>query len=294
MSDLSATGTTPAPRPSPVAALAIGLVVSAIAIATMWRLPSPVPRPVREAHRAAPKPGPAPKPILRTIPARYKGKLVTRRVRRFPKKLLALTFDDGPDPEITPRILKTLEEHNAYATFFVRGDNAERHPQLLKQIAAGGHEIGNHSYSHETVSSEDAAKEELRKTDDAIGQVTGRDVRLFRPPKGIKNCELTRQALKAGYVVVLWTISSADSRPIAPEVIASNVIHTPNPGDIVIMHDGEGHTATADALPKVLDALEKKGYRFVTVPDLLGEWDRWLVRCTPAEPAMKKQRGRRV
>jgi len=191
---------------------------------------------------------------------------------------VALTFDDGPDPEITQRVLKTLDEHNACATFFVRGDNAERHPELLKEIAVGGHEIGNHSYSHEPVSSVDAAKEELRKTEDAIREATGRDVRLFRPPRGVRNCELTRQALKAGYVVVTWTISSADSRPIGPDVIASNVIHTPNPGDIVIMHDGEGHAATTDALPKVLDALEKKGYRFVTLPELMGEWDRWLTQ----------------
>jgi len=225
-----------------------------------------------------PTSGPRIQQYIPPIPARYQGQLLTKRVRHFPKKLLALTFDDGPDPEITPRILKTLEEHNAYATFFVRGDNAERHPELLKQIIAGGHEIGDHSYSHEAVNSVDAAKEELRKTDDAIRRATGRDVRLFRPPRGVKNCELARQALKAGYVVALWTISSADSRPIGPDVIASNVIHTPNPGDIVIMHDGEGHAATTDALPKVLDALEKKGYRFVTLPELMGEWDRWLTQ----------------
>jgi len=227
---------------------------------------------------AAPDSGPTIQQYIPPIPARYKGKLVTRRVRHFPKKLLALTFDDGPDPEITQRVLKTLDEHNACATFFVRGDNAERHPELLKEIAVGGHEIGNHSYSHEPVSSVDAAKEELRKTEDAIREATGRDVRLFRPPRGVRNCELTRQALKAGYVVVTWTISSADSRPIGPDVIASNVIHTPNPGDIVIMHDGEGHASTADALPRVLDSLEKKGYRFVTLPELMREWDRWLTR----------------
>ncbi len=212
------------------------------------------------------------------IPARYKGKLVTRRVRFFPKKLLALTFDDGPDPAITPRILKTLEEHNAYATFFVVGQCAKRHPELLRAIVAGGHEIGNHTYNHALPDSAEKSKEELARTEEVIRQATGRTPRLFRPPRGIKNTEITHQALKAGYPAILWTISSADTRHIGSEVIASNVIFTPNPGDIVIMHDGAGHTATANALPKVLSALEKKGFRFVTVPELMVEWERWLGR----------------
>lgn len=91
---------------------------------------------------------------------------------------------------------------------------------------------------------------------------------------------------RVGVVVRLWTISSADSNPIGPDVIARNVIHTPNPGDIVLMHDGPGHTATAKALPQILRELSAAGFKFVTVPQLLQAWDQWQAHAkAPAHAA---------
>lgn len=211
-----------------------------------------------------------------SIPTRYQGKIVRTRVRYFPEKLLALTFDDGPSEDITPRILETLATYNAHATFFVMGRRAKLHPDLLKRIVADGNVIGNHSYSHPKQVTAAEAAEEIAKTQKLIETATGHTPKLFRPPYGIIKGNLAQTALKDGYTVIAWTISTADSRLIGPDVIASNVIHTPNPGDIVIMHDGIGHTATAEALPLILKQLGDSGYKFVTIPELLRAWDKYL------------------
>lgn len=216
-----------------------------------------------------------------SVPSRYRGKVITDRVRRFPERVVALTFDDGPSEDVTPNVLKALADHHAHATFFVLGQYARLHPELLKQEKAAGHAIGNHSYDHPASTSPAQAESELRRTAAIIKQATGRAPVLFRPPYGITRGTLGKLAVKEGYTVVTWTISSADTRPIGPEMIANNVIHTPNPGDIVLMHDGPGRGATGQAVPLILDQLSAAGWRFVTLPELLSAWDRWQRRRTP-------------
>jgi peptidoglycan/xylan/chitin deacetylase (PgdA/CDA1 family) len=147
-------------------------------------------------------------------------------------------------------------------------------------MIAEGHAVGSHSYSHPAKTSTQRAAEELNKTEAAIRAAIGRSPTLFRPPYGIMKGNLARQALGRGYTVVLWTVSSADTRPIGPGVIANNVIHTPNPGDIVLIHDGPGHKASADALPQILDELGRAGYRFVTIPELISAWAAWSKKAT--------------
>ncbi len=210
-----------------------------------------------------------------SVPASYAGRIVDARVRFFPKKLLALTFDDGPDPNVTPLILDTLKEHNAHATFFVLGSYAERHPDLVRRIADEDHAIGNHSWSHAKQFSAAEAHNELHNTAALIEKLAGRPTMLFRPPYGLTKSKYSELALQDGCTGVLWTISSADSRPISADVIAHNVAYTPNPGDIVLMHDGPGHSATGKALPMILAKLEGDGFEFVTLPELLRAWDAW-------------------
>lgn len=210
-----------------------------------------------------------------SVPTSYAGRIIDARVRFFPKKLLALTFDDGPDPEVTPKILDTLKEYNAHATFFVLGSYAERHPDLVRRIVGEGHAIGNHSWSHAKKFSAAEAHNELHNTAAAIEKFGGLPTKLFRPPYGLTKSKYSELALQDGYTGVLWTISSADSRPISADVIAHNVAYTPNPGDIVLMHDGPGHSATADALPIILAKLEKDGFEFVPLPELLRAWHAW-------------------
>lgn len=217
------------------------------------------------------------------VPAQFRGKLVSKRIRHFPKKLLALTFDDGPNPQITPAVLKTLKQYQAHATFFVLGSCAQTYPALVKQAAAEGHAIGSHSWSHPSSTTPEKAASELAKTATIIEKLTGRKPQLFRPPYGITKGNLCQLALRQGYPAILWTISSADSNPIGPSVIARNVIHTPNPGEIILMHDGAGHKATAAALPQVLKELTAAGFTFVTVPKLMQEWVRWQQAQTPVK-----------
>ena len=213
---------------------------------------------------------------LPAVPERYRGQIIRQRVRRFPKKLLALTFDDGPSPNLTPQVLRILRENQAHATFFVLGKCVKRWPGLVKQAAEEGHAIGSHSYRHPSSTSPTQAAEELTSTAQLIEQATGHRPVLFRPPYGITVGNLCRTALAEKYTAVLWTISSADSNPIAAAVIARNIIHTPNPGDIVLMHDGATHVETVKALPQVLRELGAAGFEFVTLPRLLQEWDLWL------------------
>jgi chitin deacetylase len=227
-----------------------------------------------------------------TVPRRYAGQVVNHRVRFFPQKILALTFDDGPDPINTPVVLRALATYHAHATFFVLGGIAKRHPELIRKIVAGGNCVGNHSFSHPSSTTADRALRELTDTAAAIKKAIGRNPTCFRPPYGILKGTLAHTAQKLGYPVITWTISSADTRPIDSKFIANNVIHTPNPGDIVLMHDGAGHKATAAAVPIILRELSAAGYRFVTLPELFRAWDEWL-RKHPASQAPAQAKGRR-
>ncbi len=203
------------------------------------------------------------------IPPRFRSKIIRSRVTGIRDKLLALTFDDGPDSVNTPRILDALRHHHAHATFFVLGAQARLHPELVRRIVSEGHALGSHSWSHPSRVSPQRAREEVESTEALLKKVTGQPPILFRPPYGILKNGLASVAQKKGNAVILWTISSADTRPISTRQIADNIIHTPDSGDIALMHDGPGHIKTAEAVPTILDELGRSGWRFVTVPQLL-------------------------
>lgn len=202
----------------------------------------------------------------------YSGRIALNRPSHFPTKVVALTFDDGPDPSVTPRILDTLAKYHAKATFFVVGRCAIKYPELLKRIVAEGHVIGNRSYSHPSKVSAVEAVKQIDETSKAIKAATGRTPTLFRPPYGIQSGEMVKYAKSKSYAIVLWNLTSADTATKDSNVIARNVAYTPDPGDIALMHDGSGHSPTADALPKIMEKLAKDGFEFVTVPDLLERW----------------------
>jgi chitin deacetylase len=193
------------------------------------------------------------------------------------ERVVALTFDDGPSAAVTPRVLDALRSAGARATFFVLGREASRRPELIRRIVREGHAIGSHSYSHPLRVGAAEAETEIAATERAIAAVGAGKPALFRPPFGAVRSPLTRAAARRGYAVVTWTITGADTHPgITAGAIADNLIHTPYPGDIALIHDGAGHGRTADALPRVLSELGAKGWRFVTVPELLDLWDRRL------------------
>src|SRR5262252_6631938 len=204
------------------------------------------------------------------------------------KNKLAITFDDGPDPNWTPKILDILKEKNVPATFFVIGLDANKWPQLLRREYAEGHEIGNHTYSHPDWESPNLSptqiRWELNLTERLIESIVGAKSLLFRPPYGIDHQpeyaeEVARLpvAQEMGYIIIGQKVDPHDWSQIAPGVplpaanIVRNVLDEASDGNIILLHDGGGNREqTVIALPQLIDALRAKGYEFVSVPDLIG------------------------
>lgn len=210
------------------------------------------------------------------MPGRFGSMTVVGRVKGFPEKIVALTFDDGPDARNTPMVLDALKRRGARATFFLIGQQVSANAGLVKQMAAEGHVVGNHSWSHPYRLSKAEGARQLAMTDAAIEKTIGRKSACFRSPGGFTNNGIAQAAREQGRANFLWMVSSVDTRRIGPAAIARNVTRSLHPGDIVLMHDGPGHRETAQAVPAILAEMERKGYRSVTLPELCRVWDRWL------------------
>jgi peptidoglycan/xylan/chitin deacetylase (PgdA/CDA1 family) len=154
-------------------------------------------------------------------------------------KEILLTFDDGPHPVQTPKVLDVLRRHNVKAMFFLIGKNAEAYPDIVRQIVADGHLVGNHTYSHQgkfSVFSAKKIKEELEKTDDILRKITGKKVEYFRPPFGITNSRIGRVVRERGYKVIGWNIRSYDTS-LTQEKVSNRVIKKLRPSAIILLHD---------------------------------------------------------
>lgn len=230
-------------------------------------------------------------------------------------KLLALTFDDGPDPEYTPRILDELKSLNVPATFFVIGQNAESHPDLVRRMFAEGHEIGSHSFTHPNMSAVTPrrAELELNATERAIQGITGHSTILFRPPYNADATPSTEQELKPvslasslGYLTVDESVdpqdwntdpndhSQSEHTRKASEIVRSTIAQVTQPNNdpdepkahnVILLHDAGGdREATIEALKVMVPALEAKGYKFVTVSQMAGlTKDQVMPKLTNAE-----------
>ena len=188
------------------------------------------------------------------------------------EKIIALTFDDGPHPRYTDEILDILSKYNVKATFFVIGKNAEIYKEQLKRIAEGGHEIGNHTYSHVTSGkvSEGEFQRELEKTHKIIKDVTGIDTTLFRPPTGYCDQTTVKSAARLSYKIIVWTVDTKDWTHVSSENIVNNVKNYVVGGCIVLMHDYvTAPSPTPSALSVLIPHLLSKGYKFVTVSELI-------------------------
>lgn len=183
------------------------------------------------------------------------------------EKVVALTFDDGPDPLYTGFVLDVLKEKNVKATFFILGENAEQNPDLLQRISVEGHEIGNHGYSHSYTSSQFVR--ELVRTDEIVYQAIRQHTLFYRPPGGIVSKSVVEGVKDQGHVLTLWSIDSKDWRNPGPTRIVQNVVKSSFPGAIILLHDGgEKREQTIQALASIIDQLKQLGYRFVTVSEL--------------------------
>lgn len=211
-----------------------------------------------------------------SVPERYRGRTILNKPKGFKEKVVALTFDDGPDAKNTVKICGAFAKHGGKATFFVLGSYAARQPKLVRYVAVRGHVIGSHSWSHPSATTSKTAGPELWKTAHAIHRATGVWPSVFRPPYGIMDGKLAKAARTEKYGVVIWNRSGADAvgTPTSSE-IAERVLKA-KPGDVVLLHDGPGKAATAKAVPAILKGLSKKGYKFITVPEMLRKWDAYL------------------
>lgn len=183
-------------------------------------------------------------------------------------KKVALTFDDGPDPQYTPMLLDGLKERDVKATFFVMGKQAEKYPELIKRMEEEGHLIGNHTYSHMQLkkSNREQFKEELKKTSEIVETITGNPVQYVRPPYGAWDKTFEKEL---NMFPVLWNIDPLDWCKSNVSCIAQNVINEVEENDIILMHDQ--YPSSVKAAFKIVDALQEQGYEFVTVDELVEE-----------------------
>ena len=184
---------------------------------------------------------------------------------------IALTFDDGPHPIYTAQILDILSQYHIHATFFVIGENVELCPEMLQRTVNEGHEIGNHTQTHPLKSlSREQMERELSDCEATIGEWIDCRPHLFRPPGGILSGTLTALAEDYRYRVILWSVDTRDWAHTPVAQITKTVLDEVGAGDIILMHDGiKSNSPTPEALRILIPELLARGYRFVTVSELL-------------------------
>lgn len=197
------------------------------------------------------------------------------RAPRGAGRRIALTFDDGPDPEFTPRVLDILAARGVRASFFLVGARAARAPQAVRAIAGAGHEIASHGWSHRSLWLCGPARtnDEIGRAHATLAELTGTAPALFRPPWGMVNAAMFGALRRHGQRCVFWSIQPEGLRPTSAAVQVERVLRRARPGAIVDLHDAEGTRAAparlCEALPAMIDGLAAAGYGFGTVGELL-------------------------
>src|SRR5215468_10749462 len=228
-------------------------------------------------------PTPAKRAAARQTRAEPEEKGITFNSVHVDEPYIAMTFDDGLSATLTPKLLDLLAAHHIKATFFVIGENVAEHPEIVARAAREGHEIASHSWSHPNLSkmSLESVRSQLQRTDDAIKSATGKRPTLLRPPYGsITEREKRWIHDEFGYDIILWDVDPLDWRRPGPAVVRNRILKETRPGSIVLSHDI--HPGTIDAMPTTFDELESKGFKFVTVTELIG-------MATPVTPHPKAQ-----
>jgi peptidoglycan/xylan/chitin deacetylase (PgdA/CDA1 family) len=254
--------------------------------------PAPKAKPAKPAHsvEAAPKAAASPNVEKEAAPkssAPPKEPAISFNSVHVDGPYIAMTFDDGPSAALTPKLLDLLAARHIKATFFVIGENVAEHPEIVARAAREGHEIANHSWSHPNLGkmSQEGVRSQLQRTDEAIKSAIGKSPTLLRPPYGsITEREKRWIHDEFGYDTILWDVDPLDWKRPGPAVVRNRILKETRPGSIVLSHDI--HPGTVEAMPSTFDELEAKGFKFVTVSELLG----MATPVTPhpkAEPAEK-------
>lgn len=192
------------------------------------------------------------------------------------RRAVALTFDDGPDPDVTPRVLDTLAALNVRATFFVIGERAQQHPELVRRIVAEGHLVANHSWDHAALPLRTSAtiRADLERTQAAIEHACGVRPAWFRPPYGLRDPRVLSAARELGLRTSLWSVSPRDWQDPGADTVVERTLSVIEAGDIVLLHDGSagragGHPDTAQALPRLVQGLRDRGYEAIRLDEIL-------------------------
>lgn len=195
------------------------------------------------------------------------------------EKVVALTFDDGPSSAWTPKILDELKRAKIKATFFMLGEHVARYPEIARRVAQEGHEIENHSYTHHVLIyyKMDELEREIKDAQDIIRKVTGQTTKFFRPPKAWLTGREKKEIQRLGYKTVLWTLNSKDWVTFHAKQIRGYILRYIQPGDIILFHDSGGvftteggdRKQTVKTIFRLAEQLKERGYRFVTINELL-------------------------
>ncbi len=188
------------------------------------------------------------------------------------KKLVALTFDDGPDPVITPAIVKVLDKYQVKGSFFFMGEEIPSNKKAVAAVHDSGHLILNHSYSHKELTklSADKLLVEIEHTNELIRELTGCTPAIIRPPYGTLDEKTLEELSKAGMTSVLWSLDSLDWSLRDRNYIVKNVLDNVRPGEIILMHSNGDKSETLAALPTIIEGLRQRGYDMVDLSTLLG------------------------
>jgi peptidoglycan/xylan/chitin deacetylase (PgdA/CDA1 family) len=268
--------------------LLLGCAATLSFTAALVAQPAPKAKPVKPAHsiEAAPKPAASPNAEKEAPPKTSptpREPAITFNSVHVDGPYIARTFDDGPSATLTPKLLDILAAHHIKATFFVLGEMVAEHPEILARAAREGHEIASHSWSHPNLAkmSQEGVRSQLQRTDDEIKGAIGKRPTLFRPPYG-SITERQKHWIhdEFGYAIILWDVDPLDWKRPGPAVVRSRILKETRPGSIVLSHDI--HPGTIEAMPSTFDELEAKGFKFVTVSELLG-------MATPETPHPKAQ-----
>lgn len=198
-------------------------------------------------------------------------------ITRIPtaQPLVAMTFDDGPHPSLTPQLLDMLQARGIRATFYVIGRNAARYPQILRRMVAEGHEIGNHTWSHPSLHghSDASVLSQVDRTNRAVYDAVGRPPVTMRPPYGNLYDRQRLMLFEARAMpTVLWSVDTLDWQRPGSAIVSQRIIGNSHSGAVILAHDI--HSATVRAMPSALDGVAGRGFRFVTMSELIG-WPRW-------------------
>lgn len=250
-------------------------------------------KPVVPEQPVTPNPGQAGITVTHVTPppaAPIKLKPLGKRVSHVPMKgkYVALTFDDGPHPSLTNKALEILNRHGAKGTFFVLGQNVARYKSVVSSAAASGHEIGVHTWSHIKMNSCSRAKvdSEVSRTQNLIASVTGITPRVMRPPYGATNKTLVNHMHdRYGMASILWDVDTVDWRKPGVSKVINTAVSKARPGSIILVHDI--HASTIDALEGIVTGLQSRGYKLVTVSELMaiGKKEAAEAEAAAAQPA---------